>query len=412
LENRLRIAMLSTHSCPLGPLGTKDTGGMSVYVRELSSELGRHGHSVDIYTRIHDSNEAPIIRLSENVKLIHLKAGDEDLHKIAIYPYIPEYSYYLENYRRENGLRYDIIFSHYWISGCVGELARIWWRVPHITMFHTVAAVKNSIGENEPEVRLKTENHLAQSCDMVIAATEREKENIIRYYDAPPERISVIPCGVNLDLFKPFPANLAKEELGLNGKKVILFVGRIERLKGIPRLIKAVSLLKTKHFRLVIIGGDAEDDPEIERLGTLAKQLSLQNSVQFVGRVPQEELPLYYAASDVTVIPSYMESFGLVVLESLACGTPVVATDVGDMKNIVQPELTGFVAEKGTPSDVAQKIDLVLSQTARQPSQIRETVIRYSWQKVAEETEQAFFRAIQGYSDSRLNELMCKELSF
>ncbi len=413
MDTKLRIAMLSTHSSPAGHLGAWDTGGMSVYVREVSSELGRQGHLVDIYTRIHNSDEKPVIELGENTRLIHLKAGEEDLRKIAIYPYFPEFSYYLENFRKDNNLEYDLIFSHYWLSGCVGELARIWWRVPHITMFHTLAAVKNTIGEHEPELRLRTETDLARSCDRIIVGTEREKQNLIKYYDAPPERISVIPCGVNLELFKPLPKRLAKANLGLSGKKTILFVGRIEPLKGIDRLIRATSLLKNTQSQLIIIGGDEESTPEIEKLQKLATALRISNSVNFLGSVEQNKLPSYYSAADVTVVPSHYESFGLVALESLACGTPVVATDVGDLRNIIQPGITGYIAETGTPQEIAEKIDLVLSRPDNESSgSIRNTVLHFGWQVVAREVARTGYQAIADYSESSLAELMCKELSF
>lgn len=391
MEKQLRVAMLSTHSCPVGPLGARDTGGMSVYVREVAAELGRLGHQVDIYTRTHDTKESEVMTLAENVRLIHLDAGlGEDLHKIAIYPYIPEFAANLESFRRSEGIKYDVIFSHYWLSGCVGEFAEKWWHVPHMLMFHTLAAVKNSIGENEPELRLKTEARLVRSGQRIIAATGREKDNIINYYGAAPENVSLIPCGVNLDLFRLLPRNKSKAELGLAGQKIILFVGRIEPLKGVERLLKAVAHLNSRdNVRLLIIGGDTQSAPEIERLKQLAANLEIQNSVIFLGLIDQVKLPLYYSAADVTVVPSYYESFGLVALESLACGTPVVATDVGDLKNIIRPGVTGYVVE-GDVSEMAGRIGSVLSWQNSETSRnsIRESVLRFSWQNIARQIEQ------------------------
>lgn len=236
---KLRIAMLSVHSCPAGKLGAKDTGGMSVYVRELACELGKLGHVVDIYTRAHDSEHQQIMKLGENVRLIHLKAGeDEKIHKLAVYLHLPDFACNLENFRRRNHLRYDLVFSHYWLSAWVGKLLEGWWNVPHLTAFHTLGAVKNAIGigEDEPELRVETERYLAKSSHRIIAATEKEKEDLIRYYGALPETIRVIPCGVNLSMFRPVDKEMAKQQLGFNGGKTILFVGRIEPLKGIGRL--------------------------------------------------------------------------------------------------------------------------------------------------------------------------------
>lgn len=390
LEKQLRICMLSTHSCPVGPLGARDTGGMSVYVREVAAELGKQGHLVDIFTRTHDAGESDVVSLSENVRLIHLDAGlGEDLHKIAIYPYIPEFAANLEAFRHNEELSYDVIFSHYWLSGCVGELAEKWWRLPHMLMFHTLAAVKNTIGEREPELRLETEARLTQSVGRIIAATEREKENIVNYYGATPGNIRVIPCGVNLDLFRPLEPDDARKSLGLEGKKVVLFVGRIEPLKGVERLLRAFARLDNSDgVQLVIIGGDAQSAAEIARLKEIAAGLGIANNVTFVGLIEQDELPVYYSAANVTVVPSYYESFGLVPLESLACGTPVVATDVGDLKNIIRPGLTGYIAA-GDVSDISEKIDSVLSwdMNAGTREYIRVSVENYSWQSIARRVE-------------------------
>jgi len=212
--SRLRIAMLSVHSCPVGNIGAKDTGGMSIYIRELASELSKQGHLVDIYTRAHDPRDKQIVELGKNTRLIHLEAGEvEDIHKLVMYSYLLDFACNSENFRRRNHLRYDLVFSHYWLSGRVGEYLRGWWHVPHIVMFHTLGAVKNAIGigEDEPELRLEAERDLAQNCHHIIAATEKEKSDLLRHCGASPDRIGVIPCGVNLELFRPVDKELAKK---------------------------------------------------------------------------------------------------------------------------------------------------------------------------------------------------------
>ena len=258
--SRLRIAMLSVHSCPIGQLGAKDTGGMSVYIRELARELGKRGHLVDIYTRIHDPKDPQIVELGQNARLIHLRAGqDEVIHKLAVYSYLPEFAHNLENFRKDSGLQYDLTFSHYWLSGRVGAYLQQWWGVPHIILFHTLGTVKNSIGigRDEPALRLEVERDLARNCDRIIATTEREKEHLMQCYGASPQRIGVIPCGVNLGLFQPIDKEMARQQLGFADEKLVLFVGRIEPLKGIDRLLEAVSSLQNgRRPRLVIIGGD------------------------------------------------------------------------------------------------------------------------------------------------------------
>jgi len=388
---RLKIAMLSVHSCPVGNLGAKDTGGMSVYVRELACELGKQGHLVDVYTRVHDPRDSQIYGLGQNARLIHLRAGEgEEIHKLAVYSYLPDFACHLENFRKHNGLRYDLVFSHYWLSGWAGKYLHRWWNVPHITMFHTLGAVKNTIGigEDEPELRIETERDLARNCHHIIATTEKEKEELILHYGASPETIGVVPCGVNLNLFQPIDKEMAKQQLGFGDDKIILFVGRIEPLKGIDRLLVAMTRLQNSHgLRLVIIGGDDHSQYEMEKLQRLSRALHIQDSVTFLGLIKQEELPCFYSAADACVVPSYYESFGLVALESLACGTPVVATNVGGIKSVIQQGETGYMVIDNTPRHLADKIALLLSKpslNAKSALSIRASVARFSWSNIAQ----------------------------
>ncbi len=389
-SNHLKIAMLSVHSCPVGTLGAKDTGGMSVYIVELARELGKKGHPVDVYTRAHDPMDRQIYDLGQNARLIHLRAGeDEQIHKLAVYSYLPDFACNLEAFRKREDRQYDVVFSHYWLSGWVGQYLRLWWQVPHITMFHTLGAVKNAIGigETAPDLRVETERDLAGSCHRIIAPTQREKEALISYYGAPPDRIGIVPCGVNLELFKPLDREKAKWELGFDDEKIVLFVGRLEALKGLEQLLKALPYLQGEQKpRLLIVGGDESSRYEKERLLKLSRDLQVEDSVTFLGTIKQERLPYFYNAADVCVVPSYYESFGLVALESLACGTPVVTTDVGDAKNIIRQGETGYVVTDNEPHHLAGKIDLLLSKSDRDRNSalsIRESVSRFGWANIA-----------------------------
>ena len=388
---QLRIAMVSAHSCPIGNLGAKDTGGMSVYIRELAHELGKQGHLVDVYTRAHDPKDRQTYELGQNARLIHLEAGEvEDIQKLIVYSYLPDFAYNLENFRKHNDLQYDLIFSHYWLSGLVGEYLQQRWNVPHITMFHTLGAVKNTIGigEDEPELRIETERGLTQNCHHIIAPTEKEKEELIRHYSALPERIGVVPCGVNLEQFKPVSKESARQYLGFGNDKIILFVGRIDPLKGIDKLIKAIPYLQNiQGLRLMVIGGGEHSQREIEQLQKLACNLNIQDSVTFLGLIKHEQLPYFYSAADACVVPSYYESFGLVALESLACGTPVVATDVGNLKSVIHQGETGYVVTDNAPHRLADKIALLLSRLStdiESALSIRASVSRFSWSNIAE----------------------------
>ncbi len=390
-SSELKIAMLAAHSCPVGELGAKDTGGMSVYIRELARELSRQGHTVDVYTRVHDPADPIIDDLGKGARLIHLRAGQEArIHKLEVYTYLPEFTRNLENFRVNNGLSYDLVFSHYWLSGLVGQSLQPWWRVPHAIMFHTLGAVKNAIGigEGDPELRIASEKELIDSCQCVIAATARGKAELEHYYGAEPGKISVVPCGVNMELFQPLDRNLARQKLGLTEEKILLFVGRIDPLKGADRLLEAILYLKEfPGLRLVIIGGDESSRSEVERLRKLVMELGIQDRVTFQGTVKQTELPYFYSAADVCVVPSYYESFGLVALEALACGTPVVAADIGDVKHIIRPGKTGYVVKTNTPDNLADGIARLLTQPPRDMESalaIRASVSRFSWANVAE----------------------------
>jgi D-inositol-3-phosphate glycosyltransferase len=390
VSSQLKIAMLSAHSCPVGNLGARDTGGMSVYIRELASHLGKQGHTVDVYTRAHDPRDPQIVDLGENARLIHLRAGiDEEIHKLALYSHLPDFACNTESFRKNNGLKYELVFSHYWLSSWVGKYLQQWWHVPHITMFHTLGAIKNAIGigEDEPELRIVTEKEAVKNCQQIIATTEQEKRALIRHYGALPEKISVIPCGVNLELFQPIDKGRARQQLGLTDGKIILFVGRIEPLKGLDQLIRAMPHLPNiRGLKLVIIGGDEYSQHEIERLQGLSSELHLKESVTFRGLIKHEQLPYFYSAADACVVPSYYESFGLVALESLACGTPVVATDVGDLKNIIRQGETGYVLTDNTPQCLADKIALLLSKPPDKKSAftIRASISRFGWTNISE----------------------------
>lgn len=397
LTSRLRIAMLSAHSCPVGKLGTKDTGGMSVYIREIACELGQQGHSVDIYTRVHDPEDRQIYELNQNVRIIHLRAGgDEEIHKLAVYSYLPDFAGNLENFKRENNLQYDLIFSHYWLSVLAGVHLQQRWHIPHIAMFHTLGAVKKAIkedaglalDEDELKLRVETERDLVQRCHHIIAPTEREKEEFIRHYGVSSEKIGVVPCGVNLEQFKALDRARARRFLGFGDDKIILFVGRIDPLKGIDILIKALPYLRNiQGMRLLVIGGGEHSQHEIEQLRKLACNLEVEDSVTFMDLVKHEQLPYFYSGADVCVVPSYYESFGLVALESLACGTPVVATDVGDFKNIIREGETGYVVRDNVPQHLADKIALLLSRPRtdeESAESIRATVSKFSWSNIAE----------------------------
>jgi len=408
-KKQLRIAMLSIHSNPIGELGTNDTGGMSVYIRELARELGKRGHRIDIYTRLRNGRHQPVIDLFEKVRLIHLGIPDNgNLSRLALYPYLPDFFKSMEDFRSQEGIAYDIIHSHYWLSGQLGNWAQELWNRPHLVMLHTLGEVKNrtGVGRPEPELRIAAEKELVKTCHRILAPTEREQDNLVHYYGVSEQKIGIVPCGVNLNLFKPELKQAARKRLGLDPDDIILLnVGRFEPLKGIDRLLEAlVHLRDHRRLRLVIVGGDGDKAPESQFLRQKAINLGIGDKVLFAGRIEQKYLPPYYNSADVLVISSHYESFGLVGLEALACGRPVVSTPVGAMERLIQKSQAGQVVRDTLSQSLAKGIQSIITHSTPPADEIRKSVLEYSWSNVASATLKEYETAIrhQSYEDDYL----------
>ncbi|MFC2009925.1 glycosyltransferase [Chloroflexota bacterium] len=386
---QLRIAIFSVHSCPVGNLGAKDTGGMSVYIRELSRELGDMGHLVDIYTRVHDTADPVIISLGKCVRLIHLKAGlEKAIHKIAVYKDIAEFVDNFRIYIRDKVISYDVILGHYWISMIAAEMLKDELRVPTIATFHTLGFIKNrlAIGYPETELRLKAEIEVMRGATRIIATTQTEKSEICRVSGIALEKVGVVPCGINNRLFNIQSQQYARCELGLNGNKVILFVGRLDPVKGVSQLLLAKKYLRQKQTSLIIVGGGESSRREHRELATMAREAGVDETVRFTGIVEQTELPVYYNAAEVCVMPSYYESYGLVALEALSCGTPVVATDVGELNKLIVDGQNGYIISDNQPETIAGSIDRIFAKGSLNRinrEKIRSSVAHLSWWNVA-----------------------------
>jgi D-inositol-3-phosphate glycosyltransferase len=398
--------MISIHASPLGELGTRDNGGMSVCVRELARELGRRGHRVDIFTRASRPSDKGWRMLAENVRLVYLKVPTAyRAAKDGLYPHLPDYFMKLEAFRLRERIDYDLVHSNYWLSGCIGSRAQACWRVPHLTTFHTLGLLKNIIGNglHEPDLRITAEKQVAQACSHIVVGSRREQRNLRRHYHVATSKIGIAPCGVDLKLFRPFDRAYARRRLGLDpGEKIVLYVGRFDPLKGISRIVEAIGLLRQHPVCLVIAGGDGQGNPEVHKLQALAGRLSLDGAVRFAGRVDQQELPLYYSAADMLAVPSLYESFGIVALEALACGTPVVATPVGAMDSIISNGRNGCIVRGTTPAAFARAIQaLIAAGPALAREAVRETVAGYSWACAASSMLEQYRLVIAGYRKAR-----------
>lgn len=386
----LRLALICFHSCPVGRLGEKDTGGMNVYVRQLARRLGKQGYQVDIFTRRHDPEDPQIVPIGKRARVIHIKAGPLAIVKEDLYQHIPEFIYELGAFQQSECARYDLIHSHYWLSGRIGMKLSRRWRIPHIATFHTHARtkLKASPAAREVERRACVEEVVMDSVDAIVASTVVERDEITELYGAAHSKIKVVPPGVDLDLFKPSDKTQARRALNIAADaRVVLFVGRMERLKGIDILLRAANLLNTRaNTRLLIVGGGQEDDAELLRLKALAAQLRIQDMVTFTGAVEQERLPAYYNAADVMAMPSYYESFGLAALEAMACATPVVVSKVGGLQTFIEHGSAGYLIPRQCPEPFAHAIDTLLADPAlanAMGNAARRKASKMSWDRTA-----------------------------
>ncbi len=389
---RRRVAVISAHTSPLATLGGRETGGMNVYVRELSRELGARGYAIDVYTR-RDSAGAPEVQpIGPNARVIHVDAGPaRTIEKEAIALHLDEFERNVRAFAARDRAAYDLVHSHYWMSGVAGAQLAAAWDAPHVVMFHTLAEVKMRarLSESEPPARIAAERAIAGAASAIVVASDHEKRLLTSLYGAGEARINVVPCGVDLDLFTPSDKRQARLALGLReGERIILFVGRIEPLKGIDILISAAAQLHDdENFKVLIVGGDARAAAEVDQLRELAERLGIDHHVSFVGAVEHGKLPLYYNAADVCVVPSYYESFGLVAVESMACGTPVVASRVGGLTSTISDGQTGYLIPWRCPEPFAERLELLLDNDELRASfgqAARQAVERFRWANVAD----------------------------
>jgi D-inositol-3-phosphate glycosyltransferase len=422
-----RIALISVHTCPLATLGGKETGGMNVYVRELARELGKRGLAVDVFTRSQDPAIPRIsYRLGNQVRVVHLRAGPEQpYNKNKIYDHLPEFVDNVLAFANGEGIRYDVLHSHYWLSGLVAEQLRYVWGAPIVHMFHTLARLKNQVAQTpaelEPEQRAICEGEIMRFADRILAATILEREQMQALYGADQSRIAIVPPGVDLELFRPIPCEQARSTLGLPpDHHMVLFVGRIQPIKGIDNLIRAMALVLERRpglrnrVSLSIIGGhgDPATDGELMRLKDLRESLGVGDLVTFLGSRDQDTLVNYYNAASVVVAPSHYESFGMVALEAMACGTPVIASDVGGLSLNIADGYNGYLVPQGDVEELAYKIGLLLDQDELRRQLGRQAVQwaqRFSWQTITDETLAIYADAL-GHSPADLAPLMSPRL--
>jgi D-inositol-3-phosphate glycosyltransferase len=386
----LRVAVISAHTSPLARPGSAKAGGLNVYVLELARRLVEKGCIVDIFSRAAAPDTPQVTQLAANLRTIHLRAGPQSpLAPEQVHAHLEEFRAALLKFNALDGGEYDIIHSHYWLSGLIAERIKPEWRIPHVAMFHTLGEVKNrsSLSENEPDLRIQAETRVLSGADRVICATEQERNFVRQLYGADPSKIAVIPLGVDLDRFRPTAKREARKALGLDDERIILFVGRIEPLKGLDILINAAALLESDvECCVLVVGGDESSEAKVQELQDMARDRGIGHRVAFAGAVDHDQLPLYYNAADVCVVPSHYESFGLVAIEAMASGVPVVASRVGGLTGTVKDGETGYLIPWLCPEPFAERIELLLeNEPLRQSLGVaaRDAMDRYRWESVA-----------------------------
>ena len=411
----MNVAMISYHTCPLATLGGKDTGGMNVYVREVTRYLGRCGVHVDVFTRSQDEHVPHVLHdLGYGNRVVHIPAGPEvPLPKKELAAYLPEFAEGIRRFAAEKGIHYDLIHSHYWMSGIAAESLKAEWQVPVVHMFHTLGLMKNRIArspeEMEGEYRANGERRVLQVADRIIAATLAEQSQLQFLYNADTSRITVIPPGVDTSHFYPIPMEEARESIGLPvDDRLLLFVGRIEPLKGLETLIRALALMRAEgvqcqvpHY-LAVVGGDPGASGEnlsgeMARLQELRREQGMDELVLFLGKRAQDSLPYYYSAADVLIMPSHYESFGMVALEAMACGTPVVASQVGGLAFLVQDGVTGFVVPDGDPRALSERLTRLLTEPdlrERLGQQAAQYARQYAWENIVDRLRAVYWELL------------------
>jgi D-inositol-3-phosphate glycosyltransferase len=412
--------MISVHTSPLAALGGKDAGGMNVYIRDLAIHIARAGVPVDIFTRRTDPAQEQIEDFAPDVRLIHLDVGPPaSMDKNELFNLAPEFARQCVLFALRDGVTYDIVHAHYWLSGLVAKNLKRYWNAPFVLMFHTTADMKNAVlglGERETDIRRESEHALVHDADSIIAANPDERADLVWRVGAHDDKVCTIPPGVDLTVFKPLDYHESRSRLGWSIKeRIVIYVGRIDPIKGIDTLIDTMPIVQEPQLQYVIIGGDldAEGKPigPLKGVADRVASLGMTRRCRFLGSQPQDLLPLYYSAADVVAVPSRYESFGLVAVEAMATGTPVIASSVGGLTFTVEDGRNGLLVPYGNVRALARAIDRLLEDDDFREAMSVNAVAdaqRFSWDAVAQHVLHLYSRLAEGHRA----DLCCNEAIF
>ncbi|MEO1372716.1 MAG: glycosyltransferase family 1 protein [Cyanobacteria bacterium J06635_10] len=409
LVTEQRIALISVHGDPAIEIGKEEAGGQNVYVRHVGEALASLGWQVDMFTRKVNVEQEDIVWHSPNCRTIRLKAGNVDfVPRDNIFGHLPEFVDNFLKFQEENGIIYPLIHTNYWLSSWVGMQLREKQGSQIVHTYHSLGAVKYNTVKTVPLIastRLAIEKQVLETAQRIVATSPQEQEHM-RTLVSTKGDIDIIPCGTDIERFGCIDRKAARKQLGINSEtKLVMYVGRFDPRKGIETLVRAVresKLFGTENFKLIICGGSRpghSDGDERDRIEKIVGELGMSEMTEFPGRVSQEDLPYYYAAADVCVVPSHYEPFGLVAVEAMASFTPVIASDVGGLQFTVVNEETGLLAPPQDVPAFANAIDRILVDAAwgEELGEIARQRVedKFSWNGVAMQLSELYNNLLQ-----------------
>ncbi len=394
-----KIAFISEHASPLAVLGGIDSGGQNVYVSELARQMVSLGYKVDIYTRW-DNNKLPkVIQWSAYIRIIHVKAGPLTfIPKEEMLGYMKEFGKDMLSFIRKEKVVYSVIHANFFMSAMVADYLKEKLGIPFVVTFHALGYVRQIYQKDKdkfPKERVIIEERIMKRADHIIAECPQDMQDMVNYYTASPHKITIIPCGFNTKEFYPVNKQLARNLLKLDADdRILLQLGRLVPRKGIDNVIRALGKLRScnQNIKLIIVGGASEKSDfqtrhEIKRLEQIAKKEGVQNAVIFAGRQCREQLKYYYSASDIFITTPWYEPFGITPLEAMACGIPVIGSNVGGIKYSVVDGQTGCLVPPNDPEQLAWKIRNLFSNPILMMKMRNRALIRvnsfFTWNKVA-----------------------------
>ena len=391
------LAVLSLHTSPLAQPGIGDGGGMTVYVRELVSSLARAGGQATVFTRRTDDRTPEVVEVEPGVRVVQVDAGCHDLPKERLTDTVDGFADGVSEHLVDGD--FDGLLANYWLSGQAGHRLKHELDLPLITVFHTLARVKAETGDFEPQPRMDAEAEVIRCSDVILANSAEEVRQLTHHYGAVESRIEVVPPGVDHTFFSPGFQDDARNALGIGPGPLLLFVGRIQPLKGVDVAVRTLAELDRADATLVVVGGASgvEGPDEERRVRRLVSELGLTERVRFVPPQAHDRLATWYRASDVVVMPSRSESFGLVALEAAACGVPVVAASVGGLRTLVSHGRTGYLVEGRDPIAYAAHTATLFDDTAA-AAEMAMSAAEHSWSYTWATTAARLRRVCDGLS--------------